>query len=144
MCAVLATPALSETQQAPPVQLEARLDAFTGDQWAVHAGAGVTRPLGTYVRFGIVGGVGAGADGFSGRADLIARFALDPFRERRWAPYAVGGISARFDDSSRQFLLLMAGLEGPVRGGFVPAVEFGFGGSLRFGLALRQGVPRRR
>ena len=110
----------------------------------MHAGAGITAPLGTYVRFGAVGGVGTGAAGLSGRADVIARFTLDPFRERQWAPYAVGGVSARFDDRSRQFLLLLAGIEGPVRGGFAPAVEFGFGGSLRVGLALRQGVPRRR
>lgn len=144
ICAAMSVAARAEGQQAPAAQLEARVDAFTGDPWTVHAGAGITAPLGTYVRFGVVGGVGAGGEGLSGRADLIARFTLDPFRERRWAPYAVGGISARFDDRSRQFLLLMAGVEGPVRGGLAPAVEFGFGGSFRFGVALRQGVPRRR
>ena len=144
VCAALSAPTGSYAQQAPPTQLEARADAFAGDASAVHAGAGLTAPLGTYVRFGVVGGVGGGADGLSGRADLVARFTLDPFREKRWAPYAVGGISARFDDRSRQFLLLLAGIEGPVRRGFAPAVEFGFGGSPRVGFALRQGVPRRR
>lgn len=132
------------SQEAPRAQLEARIDAFTGEDWAIHAGAGVTMPLGTYVRLGVVGGLGTGADGLSGRADLVARFTLDPFREKRWAPYAVGGVSARFDDSSRQFVVLMAGVEGPVRRGFAPAVEFGFGGAFRFGVALRQGAPRRR
>jgi hypothetical protein len=131
-------------QEAPPIQYEARLDAITGSQWAVHAGAGVSAPLGTYVRYGAVGGIGPGADGLSGRADLIARFTLDPFREKRWAPYAVFGVSARFGGSSRQDMLLLAGVEGPTVGSFAPALEAGFGGGIRAGLALRQSFPRRR
>lgn len=130
-------------QEAPRLQSEARLDAVAGGDWAVHAGAGLTTPLGTYVRFGIVAGVGPGAAGMSGRTDLIARFTLDPFRDKRWAPYAAGGVSARYGPS-RTYMVLMAGVEGPTAGRLAPAFEIGFGGGLRAGLILRQAFPRRR
>ncbi len=129
---------------APAVQVEARLDAFTGDAWAIQAGAGITAPLGTYARFGAVGGVGPGADGLTGRTDLIVRFTLDPFRDRRWAPYGVGGVSARFGGRPQTSMVLMAGVEGPPMGRVAPAIEAGFGGSFRVGLALRQAFARRR
>lgn len=131
-------------QTAPPVQFEARADALTGSDWALHAGLGVTAPLGTYVRFGAVGGIGGGANGLSGRTDLIARFTLDPFRAKRWAPYGTGGVSAVYGEDSRINLLLTMGIEGPARGGLAPAIEFGFGGGFRAGVALRQAFPRRR
>lgn len=136
--------ALTAQTPAPPLQLEARVDAFTGDAWAIQGGLGITAPLGTYVRFGVVGGIGPGADGLSGRTDLIARFTLDPFRNKRWAPYGVGGVSARFGGRSRTNIVLMAGVEGPPMGRFAPAIEAGFGGSFRAGFALRQAFPGRR
>lgn len=144
MLAFLAPLSRAQSQDAPRTQVEARIDGFTGDDWAVHAGVGISAPLGTYVRFGPVAGVGTGAHGVSSRIDLVARFTLDPFREKPWAPFAVGGISARFDDSSRQYLVLMAGIEGPVRRGWATALEFGFGGAFRAGVALRQATPKRR
>lgn len=136
--------ALAAQTPAPPMQSEARLDAFTGDAWAIHAGLGVSAPLGTYVRFGLVGGIGPGADGLTGRTDLIVRFTLDPFRDKRWAPYGVGGVSARYGGRSQTSLVLMAGVEGPPIGRVAPAIEAGFGGSFRVGLALRQAFARRR
>ena len=150
MCLALAALLLASSgsvataQAAAPVQFEGRVDALTGGDWAVHAGFGVTAPLGTYVRFGTVGGIGGGANGLSGRTDLIARFTLDPFRTKRWAPYGTGGVSAFYGESSRTSLLLLMGLEGPPRGGLAPAIEFGFGGGFRAGVALRQAFPRRR
>lgn len=131
-------------QSAPPVQWEGRLDAFTGRAWAIHTGVGVTTPLGTYVRFGVVGGIGAGAGGVSGRTDLIARFTFDPFRERRWAPYGVFGVSGRYGEGSGANLVLLAGAEGPIARGWSPAVEAGFGGGVRIGVILRKAFPRRR
>jgi hypothetical protein len=132
-------------QAAPRLQPEARLDGMTGAAWAVHAGLGVTAPLGTYVRYGIVGALGGGAFGVSGRTDLIARFTLDPFREKRWAPYGVGGISVRYGGSSTWAnLLLLAGIEGPAGRGVAPAIELGFGGGFRVGVTLRRAFARRR
>lgn len=141
-CLVLAVRA--GAQDSAPVQYETRLDAIMGSQWAVHAGLGVSMPLGTYVRYGAVAGIGAGADGLSGRTDLIARFTLDPFRERRWAPYAVLGVSGRFGGRPRQDVLLLAGAEGPTLGKVAPAIEVGFGGGIRAALVLRQSFLRRR
>lgn len=142
--ALACTPSMAAAQAAPPIQFEARADALTGSDWALHAGLGVTAPLGTYVRFGAVGGIGGGANGLSGRTDLIARFTLDPFRAKRWAPYGTGGVSAVYGEDSRTSLLLLLGIEGPARGGVAPAIEFGFGGGFRAGVALRQAFPRRR
>lgn len=138
------TPIAVAAQAPPPLQMEVRLDALTGSQWAVHAGFGITAPLGTYARYGVVGGLGAGAGGVSGRTDLTARFTLDPFREKRWAPYGVGGVSARYGEPSRAYLVLMAGIEGPAMGRVAPAIEAGFGGGFRAGVILRQAFPRRR
>ncbi|CAN5677371.1 hypothetical protein BH23GEM1_BH23GEM1_02050 [soil metagenome] len=137
-------PMIAAAQAAPPLQSEVRLDAITGSAWAIHAGLGLTAPLGTYVRYGVIGGLGAGADGTSGRTDLIARFTLDPFREKWWAPYGVGGVSVRYGGPSRAYLVLMAGVEGPTMGRVAPAIEAGFGGSFRAGVILRQSFPRRR
>ena len=144
LVAVMVAGAHAGAQEAPRLQTEARLDGFAGDPWAVHAGLGATAPLGTYVRVGLVGGLGTGDSGVSGRVDLIARFTLDPFRERRWAPYAVGGVSSRFGEGSRNAIVLLAGLEGPPRRGVAPALELGFGGGFRAGVILRRGFPRRR
>lgn len=144
LAAALLAGAQAGAQEATPLQAEVRLDAMTGAAWAVQAGAGVTAPLGTYVRFGVVGGLGPGADGMTGRGDLFARFTLDPFRQRRWAPYGAGGVSARFGGGSRNYLLLLAGVEGPARRGVAPAVEVGFGGGFRAGVILRRAFARRR
>lgn len=142
--AAMITVAPAGAQEAPRLLPEGRLDAFAGEPWAVHAGLGVTAPLGTYVRFGAVGGLGTGAGGVSGRADLVARFTLDPFRERRWAPYMAGGVSWRFGEGSRNALVLLAGAEGPARGGIAPAFELGVGGGFRAGVVLRRAFPGRR
>ena len=97
--------------------------------------------------------------GPSARADLMARFLLDPFREARWGPYAGAGLSVRAEEErhvgdgdvakervrSRGFLLLALGVEGPELGnGVMPALELGFGGGTRLGLVLRQARPGRR
>jgi hypothetical protein len=137
-------PCAAAGQAAPPIQFEGRIDALTGSAWALHAGLGATAPLGTYVRYGVIAGLGGGATGLSGRTDFLARFTLDPFRDKRWAPYGAGGVSAVFGESSRTSLLLVLGIEGPARRGLAPAIELGFGGGVRAGVVLRQAFPRRR
>lgn len=144
LLAATAAPAVAFAQETPRIQPEVRLDAFVGPPHAAHAGAGASAPLGTYVRFGLVAGLGADSDGLSGHTDLFARFTLDPFREKSWAPYGAGGVSAHYGASTRANLLLLAGVEGPAGRGFAPAVEFGFGGGFRAGLILRRAFPRRR
>lgn len=144
MGAAAVVPPVALAQESPRLQPEARVDVFYARPRAAHLGAGVSAPLGTYVRFGLVAGLGADSDGLSGRTDLFARFTLDPFRERGWAPYGAGGVSARYGSSTRANLLLLAGVEGRARRGVAPALEFGFGGGFRAGLILRRAFPRRR
>jgi len=135
-----------------PLQTEARLDAIIAHTAGVEAGLGLTIPAGIYVRSGLVTGLGAGRHGVEGRTDLISRFSLDPFRQSRWAPYGGGGISGRYrskrDGSSRAYLLIFLGVEGPLSlgrtSGIVPAFELGLGGGARVGVVLRRGINARR
>jgi hypothetical protein len=140
-CIVLMAPLAAQAQS-----IEARIDAIVAGPPAVHAGLGVTTPLGTYVRAGMVGAVGASNDGLSGRLDAIARFHLDPFRQHKWAAYAGGGLTARFDEdrTTRYFLLILAGVDGPVSHGMSTSFEAGLGGGGRIGVILRQAKAERR
>lgn len=132
-------------------QAEGRIDGIFSDNTAVHAGYGMSVPLGLYVRGGLVLGAGPGRYGLEGRSDLIGRFSFDPFRQSRWAPYGGGGLSARYnstaDGRAKGYLLVFLGLEGPLPGrtkGWVPAVEVGLGGGARVAVMVRRGVRARR
>ena len=139
-------PAAAEQPHPARFDAEGRVDAILARVSAVHVGAGVTVPIGYYVRSGIVGGIGATRHGLSGRVDGFARFHFDPFRESRWAPYGGGGVSGRFDkgEGARAFLLLLAGLDGPIHGGMTTSVELGLGGGARVGVIIRQARRDRR
>ena len=128
------------------IALEGRIDGIIASNSAIHAGLGVTAHTGTYLRSGFVGGIGRSEDGISGRIDFINRFHLDPFRESRWAPYAGGGLSARFEDNRthRFYLIVFAGLDGPVSRGLATSLEAGFGGGGRIGVIVRQAAAERR
>ncbi len=126
--------------------LEGRMDAIIAEPSAVHAGAGATWRLGTYLRSGLVGGIGATEAGVSGRIDFINRFHLDPFRESRYGPYAGGGVSTLFDKNrtGRVLLLLIVGVDGPVVRGATTSFEAGLGGGARIGVVIRPATPERR
>ncbi|MDP9177160.1 MAG: hypothetical protein M3O61_05720 [Gemmatimonadota bacterium] len=152
LCAVAVLFAAATTVTAQPVSRpaklspEVRLDAIIARVSALHVGAGFTVPAGTYVRTGAVAGVGFSRDGLSGRLDGMARFHFDPFRQSRWAPYAGGGLSGRFDrgEKARAYLMLLLGLDGPVYGGAAPSFELGLGGGTRIGVIVRQAAAERR
>jgi hypothetical protein len=128
----------------PAVQWEARLDALAGPPAAAEAGFGANVAAGYYVRIGLDAAMGAAArDGgaaTSARADFVARYLLDPFRQFKWGPYAGGGFTAQWDRRAncRGDLLVLVGLEGPVHAGWRPAVELGLGGGARLGVVLRR------
>jgi hypothetical protein len=134
----------------PRLQPELRADFIAARAEAAHLGAGLAVPAGTYVRLALIGAAGrAWTDGGSqvaGRVDGLVRFVADPLRESRWAPYASGGVGALFDETERWRAVLVGalGLEGPASGGVAPAVEIGFGGGVRIGIALRRAFPGRR
>jgi hypothetical protein len=128
---------------SPRVQWEARADALFGSPTSGQLGAGVNIPAGYYVRLGASVAAGgaqhAGRTSATARTDLVTRYLLDPFRELRWGPYAGAGLSVRRDDAHwRGYLLAIAGIEGPVRGGWRTAVEIGLGGGFRAGIVLRR------
>ena len=145
-----AVTAQSTRASAPRVQPEIRADFIDARAKAAQIGVGFSIPASTYVRLGIVGAVGAAwADGESaiaGRMDAVARFVVDPLREFRWAPYGSGGLGGLYDRNGkwRAVLVGVLGVEGPQSGAIVPAIEVGFGGGLRVGIALRRAMPGRR
>ena len=137
----LLAPLISRAQS-----IEGRIDGIVAGPPAVHVGIGVTTSLGTYIRAGIIGAAGTSNDGSSGRVDAIARFHLDPFRQHKWAPYAGGGLTARFDADrrTRYYLLILAGVDGPVSRGVATSFEAGLGGGGRIGLIVRRARAERR
>lgn len=126
----------------PKARIEGRLDALIASRTATELGAGIFVPLGTYVRSGLIGGVGPITNpvGVTGRVELVGRFLLDPLYEHRWGPYVAGGlgVAARPSRPSRPYLLVLLGLEGPRWGPVTPAVEAGLGAGIRLGFALRR------
>ena len=71
---------------------------------------------------------------------------LDPVRDSRWGPYAGGGLGVRFDEDrrSRRYLLVLAGIDGPVSSGLTASFEAGLGGGGRIGVILRRAEKERR
>lgn len=131
--------------RAQSQSIEGRIDAIAAGPAAIHAGAGFTVPMGTYVRSGMDAGIGSSRNGISGRVDGFARFHLDPLRQHKWAPYGGGGLTARFDDnrSTRYYLLVFLGIDGPAARGLSTSFEAGLGGGGRFGVIVRQAGERR-
>ena len=139
--------AQSTSKRAPPnTAIEGRVDAIISNRSTAQAGIGLSMFAGTYVRTGVGGAVGGNGQGVTGRVDGFARFHRDPFRQSRWAPYGGGGLSGRFDAGSRPraFVLIFAGIDGPVRNGLTTSFEIGLGGGARIGVILRQAVAERR
>ena len=131
--------------QAPQTfQSEGRIDLFFARTTTVQAAAGGAWALDPNVRVVLLGGLGStfasGAGEFSARADLLARYVLDPDRTQQWALYGAGGISARYEarPSWRGALVALVGLEGPKWGTWTPFVEAGYGGGVQLGFGLRR------
>ena len=136
-------------QQDGRVLAEGRLDVIAARSTSLEVAGGASAPAGDYVRLGA--DIGAGAVSGAGRGwrpgarvDATARFHLDAFTERGWAPYLTGGLSYRVAVRDRGVLDLVAalGVHAPATLGFVPALEVGFGGGFRVGLVAGIGARR--
>jgi hypothetical protein len=136
-------------------RVEARVDYIGPRPHTVHGGAGVNVPVGTYLRVSLIGAGGTSwhdeRTAASARADVIGRFAFDPFRERRWGLSAGGGLSVRYDQGAsarrerwRALVALIVDLEGPRTSAVAPAIQIGLGGGFRVGLILRAAQSGRR
>jgi len=150
-------PAVRAQVPRPTVQPELRLDGIFGHQPAVQLGGGVQVPMGYYVRVGLDVAVGVATvdraapvgsgdtppGPLDGRADLLVRFLLDPFRQSAFGLSLGGGLSARAEpgDRVRPRLLVAMDVEGRrSTRGLVPALQVGLGGGLRVGVVLRRGA----
>lgn len=138
-------PAVVRAQRTPPPYPELRADAIVARAASVQAGAGLEIPAGIYVRIGLDGAAGAtwrdGRAATSGRADAIARFLLDPFREVPIGVSLGGGVSVPIGapaGARSPYLTLVVDVEGPSRHGVSPALQVGLGGGARIGLLLRR------
>lgn len=130
----LAAPATLAAQRFQP---EIRLETIAPSYNAL-VGVALHVPAGRYVRVGI------GATGLAaGRADLIARFTFDPFRQVRWALSAGGGLSYDVDRKTL-YLALHGDIEGPRLGGVTPFVSAGLAGGARYAIGLRRAFRNRR
>ena len=147
LLALVSMPAVIRGQQRPPVRAEVRVDATSANVDRVEVGGGAAIPVGTYVRLALLVGGGvaqehthAGAvSDRAGRADVIARFHIDPFHQSSRGLYGGGGISYLTSEGrhGQAYLTLVAGMELRDRGHVAPAIEFALGGGLRLGIALR-------
>ncbi len=150
-CALLALAAggaHAQIDRGPLIQPAGRVDVFVSSITAVQGGVELSTPAGRYMRVAALGGIGGsrgdGSSGLSARAELLGRFMLDPDFNARWAPYAAGGLGARYDrvaDGWRATLVIALGVEGPDWNGVVPFLEAGFGGGARLGLGFRKTRP---
>jgi hypothetical protein len=145
---LVAGPLGAQVDRGPLIQPAGRVDVFVSSVTAVQAGAELSAVAGRYIRIAAIGGIGEswgnGSSGLSARGELLGRFMLDPDFNARWAPYAAGGLGARYDrvaDGWRAALIFALGLEGPNLNGVVPFFEAGFGGGARFSVGLRKARP---
>ncbi len=131
----------------PALRLDAIADAAGT---ALELGVGLDVVVGTYLRVAATGAGGRflGDDGGgSARGEMTARFLFDPFRQRRWGLYALGGVGARWTEERRWRGVLVIGLGAELPGRprpLVPAVELGAGGGGRAGVVVRGGRRGRR
>ena len=123
---------------------ELRGDAIFGDGTALQGGGGIVFPAGIYVRVNVDGAVGTrlrdGEAHTSGRADVIARFLLDPFRELPFGLSLGGGVTVPYTDGDtgvQPYLTAVIDIEGRRHGRFTPALQIGLGGGARVGVLLR-------
>jgi hypothetical protein len=138
-----------DAQLPTPAYGEYRADAIIGRGTSAQAGLGAVFLMGTYVRTTVDAAGGAtwrdDVTHASGRADVIARFLLDPFREARLGLSLGGGVSVPYasgDAHVRPFLTAVIDVEGRIRANVTPALQVGLGGGTRIGLALRTSPPR--
>jgi hypothetical protein len=152
---LLVIPRVVQAQERAPIRPEMRIDATSANVQRLELGAGAAIPMGAYVRIALLAGGGIARDDRGGspdygdraaaaRAEIVARFQLDPFHQSHHGLYSGGGVSylASKGERGRVYLTLLAGLELRDRGHIAPAIELGLGGGVRLGVALRRATPR--
>jgi hypothetical protein len=138
----------ASAQDAPVSYPEFRIDGINGRGNTLQAGAGAVIPAGIYVRVSLDAAAGTtwrdGAAHASGRADVIARFTLDPLRESPIGFSLGGGVSVPVveGDRVRPYATVVLDVEGRMHAKWTPAIQVGLGGGARVGVAIRRSAPR--
>lgn len=131
-------------QAATGRQLEVRAEYIGARTSSLQGGVGLNLPAGRYIRVGTVASGGlalrGGETSGAARADLFARFLLDPFAESPIGLYGIGGVSVLHDrfERTRPRVLLGLGVESRPRGGRIVAAEAALGGGVRLAIVLRR------
>ena len=134
---VIALLASASQLEAQRLQPEIRFETLGPDPYRGLLGLALHFPAGRYVRVGI-GGSGVA----TGRADLIARFTFDPYRQQRWALSVGGGVSHDFERGP--LLAVHSDLEGPLVKNVTPFISAGLAGGPRFAAGVRRGFRNHR
>jgi hypothetical protein len=145
IAAALCAARASAQQQRIPTYGELRAEGiFASHRTTVLGGGGIVVPAGNYTRISVDGSLGAevhtSATQLAGRADIVARFLLDPLREMPWAVSLGGGLSvpyARDMQGVHPLLTAVVDVEGRRRGRLTPALQVGLGGGARVALVFR-------
>ncbi len=141
-----AAPAAATVRWRTALRADAVVDRDIGAQLAI----GVAVPVQYNVRLAVDVGAGgvrrSGTWRSTGRADVLARWLSDPFRQSRWGINAGGGVGMRFEDAreARVVAIVTVGVEGASDGNWIPGVELGLGGGVRIGVTMRRAPVRRR
>ena len=128
----------------PRTQPELGVEAGVARYPSALVRGGVNIPLGYYVRAGATLGAGVRWRNESAkaqlRADLSARFLLDPFGEKIWGPYVGGGLTIRRDADTNPVtgVMLVLGVEGRRGKRSVPSVEAALGEGTRLAVIMRR------
>lgn len=146
LAALLSFASLAGAQERPVTRPELRLDATSAHVSRLEGSLGMIVPAGIYARLALSAGGGVarvrGETRGAARADAIARFELDPLRQRVRSVYLGGGVSyfATAGERGRGYLALVAGWELKTRHGWVPNIELGLGGGTRVAITLRRAM----
>ncbi len=126
----------AEAQHITVWQLQA-LGTTAADHF-VGAGAGWgVRNLGR-LGFGITANAGDANGSLGARVEALTSFHFSPFRRRGVGGYGAGGLAvAVTDSSSREFLVLLVGLEARPGRRYGWFVEAGVGGGIRISAGVR-------
>jgi hypothetical protein len=127
------------------VTTEARADVVVARRTAIEGGLSLVVPAGIYVRTSLSAAAGAAnypsGSALVGRAEIVSRFLLDPFREARYGLSIGGGVGAtNIGDGEkwRPYLAVVLDLELQRTARLMPAVQLGLGGGARLGVVLRR------
>lgn len=145
-CAGAATAALGAAVQPLAAQATFEVQAqglatVTGSEF-YGGGLGAAYRTAGRTRIGLALSAGSAEQVFAGRGELLLSYHLNPYKRHGVTPYAGAGVAVTFtSDESREYILLVLGVETNPGGRTGVFAEVGVAGGLRFaaGFQIRTG-----